>query len=92
VPSNVIAPQQSFGGASISAREAERRQQLEAGILQRARRDAQPFDKEIFAQRPFIERELDVESRRESRLDGGERRLVEALFREALVVDRRRTF
>ncbi len=82
----------AIGGVDLGPGEAERRQQLEAGIIERARRDPQTLDAESFAQGPFIKREFDVESRGERRLDGGERPVVEALFPEALMVDVRRAF
>src|SRR5437588_11838834 len=77
----------AVGGVDLGPGEAERRQQLEAGIIERARRDPETVDAESFTQRPFIKRELDVESRGERRLDGAERPVVKALFPEALVVD-----
>ena len=80
----------AVGGVDLGPGEAERRQQLEAGIIERARRDPETVDAESFAQGPFIKRELDVESRGERRLDGGERPVVEPLFPETLVVDARR--
>src|SRR5690348_784957 len=82
----------AVGGVDLGPGEAERRQQLEAGIIERARRDPQAVDAESFAQGPFIKRELDVESRGERRLDGGQRAIVEALFLEALVIDAGGTF
>src|SRR5271165_1340289 len=77
----------AVGGVDLGPGEAERRQQLEAGIIERARRDPQTVDAEIFPQIPFIKRELDVESRGERRLYGSESPVVEALFPEALVID-----
>src|SRR5271156_5027690 len=77
----------AVGGVDLGPGEAERRQQLEAGIVKRARRDPETVDAESFAQGPFIKRELDVESRGERRLHSGKRPIVEALFSEALVVD-----
>ena len=71
------------GGVDLGPGEAERRQQVEGRIIERARRDPQAFDAELFAQRPFVEREFDVEGRGERRLDGGERAVVEALFAKA---------
>src|SRR5438876_3167200 len=82
----------AVGGVDLGPGEAERRQQLEARIIERARRDPQTVEAESFAQGPFIKRELDVESRGERRFDGGERPVVEALFPEALVVDAGRAF
>src|ERR1700757_1765861 len=82
----------AVGGVDLGPGEAERRQQLEAGIIERARRDPETVDAESFAQGPFIKRELDVESRGECRLDRGEGPVVEALFPQALMVDARRAF
>src|SRR5580693_1369932 len=82
----------AVGSVDLGPGEAERRQQLEARIIERARRDPQTVDAESFAQGPFIKRELDIEGRGESRLDGRERPVVETLFPEALVIDAGRAF
>src|ERR1700757_522053 len=79
-------------GLDLGPGEAERRQQLEAGIIERARRDPETVDAESFAQGPFIKREFDVECRSERRLDGGKRPVVEPFLPEALVVDAGRAF
>src|SRR5262249_38331716 len=73
------------------AREAERREQVEARLGQPLRRNAELLGAERFAEGPFVEREFDVEGRAERRLDRAERAVVEAFRRERLVVDRRRT-
>jgi hypothetical protein len=78
------------GGLDIGARKAERREQVERRLGELVLRDAEPLDAEGLAERPFVEREFDVEGRAERRLDRGERRLVEALFDQRLMVDRRR--
>src|ERR1700757_4530276 len=82
----------AVGGVDLGPGEAERRQQLEAGIIKRARRDPETVDAESFAQGPFIKGELDVESRAERCLDGGERAVVKAFLPEGFVVDPGRAF
>ncbi len=77
------------GGVDLGAAEAERRQQIESRIIQRARRDAEPLGAEILAEGPFVEGEFDVEGGGECGLGGGERAVVEPLRAQALVVDRR---
>ena len=78
------------GGVDLGPAEAERRQQVEARVVERGRRDAERLDAEGFAQRPFVERELDVERGGERGLGSGQRAVVEALGAQALVVDRGR--
>src|SRR2546421_58228 len=80
----------AVGGLDLGPGEAERRQQLEAGIVKRARRDPETIDAESFAQGPFIKRELDVEGRGKRGFHSDERSVVEAFFPETLVVDARR--
>ena len=82
----------AVGGVDLGPGEAERRQQLEAGIIERARRDPETIDAESFPQGPFIKREPDVESRDERRLDRGERPVVKPLFLQILVIDVGRAF
>ena len=78
------------GGVDLGPAEAERRQQVEAGIVQRGRRDPEPLDAEIFAQGPFVKRKFDVESGGERGLGRGERaRRRSPLRPQAFVVDRR---
>jgi hypothetical protein len=81
-PSNVIATAIGVGGVDLSPGEAERRQQIEDRIIERARRDPQAFNAKPFAERPFVGRELDVESGLERRLGGGERPVIETLSPE----------
>ena len=80
------------GGVDLGLGEAERRQQVEAGIVERAPARSRGCRAERFAQRPFVEGELDVEGRGERGLDRVERAVVEALGLEALVVDAGRAF
>src|SRR5580658_9533003 len=44
----------AVGGVDLGPGEAERRQQLEAGIIERARRDPETVDAESFAQRHLL--------------------------------------
>ena len=65
-PSSVIAPQTWMLAASISAREKpSAAKQVEAGIVELFRRHCRASGQEFFAERPFVERELDVEGRGE---------------------------
>src|SRR2546423_5488771 len=82
----------AIGGVDLGPGEAERRQQLEARIIERARRDPETIDAESFAEGPFIKREFDVESRGERRLDRGEGAVVEPLFLQTLVIGVGRAF
>src|SRR6516162_11013043 len=81
---------EAVGGVDLGSGEAERRQQLEGRIIQRARRDPQPFDTEIYTQCPFIKPKFDVECRDERSLESSECRVVEPLFPEAIMADARR--
>ncbi len=80
------------GGVDLGPGEAERRQQIEGRIIERARRDPQTFDAKLFAEGPFVEREFDVEGRGERSLGGGQRLIIEALFLQGRMVDRGRAF
>ena len=62
-------------------------EQLEGGIGERRRWDLQRVCQELFAQRPSIERELDVEGRLERGVEPCQRRFSEALGLERGVVD-----
>src|ERR1700719_4075148 len=82
----------AVGSVDLGPGEAERRQQLEAGIIERARRDPETVDAESFAQGLYIKCEFYVETRRKRRLYGAERPVVEPLFPQAPLVDPRRAF
>src|SRR6202030_172471 len=78
------------GGLDLGAREAERGQQVEAGIGERGRGDTEALGAEGLAKGPFVEGEFDVEGGGESGFEGGEGRFVKAFRSEALMVDVRR--
>src|SRR5207302_304048 len=68
----------------------ERGQEVEAGIGERGRSNAEAVGAERLPQGPFVEGEFDVEGRCECGFERGERGFVEALRGEALMVDVRR--
>ena len=72
------------GGVDLGPGEAERGQQVETGIVERCRRDAEPLGAEGFAQRPFVEGEFDVEGGGERGFGRGQRAVVEAFRPQAL--------
>ncbi len=79
------------GGVDLGPGKAECGQQIETRIVQHARRDPQAFKAEFFTERPFVEREFNVESRGERRLGRAECGVVEPLRPQRHVVDLGRT-
>ena len=77
------AADMGVGGLDLAFAEAERGQQVEAGLLQLLGRDLQRAGEEIRAERPFVEDELDVEGARQRRLQLGDRGVGEALGAQA---------
>ena len=74
--------------ASISRREKpSAAEQVESGRGEVLGRDVERVAAEVFAQRPFVEHELDVEGGRQRLLDFGDRFVGEALGLQGRVVD-----
>ena len=77
------AADMDVGGLDLALGEAERGEQVEGGRGEVLGRDAERVAAEVFAQRPFVEGELDVEGGRQRLLDLGDRFVGEALGLQA---------
>ena len=73
------AADMDVGGVDLALGEADGGEQVELRIVQLGGVDAELVDAERLAQRPLVERELDVEGGRQRLLDRGDRLVGEAL-------------
>ena len=64
------------GGVDLALGEAERGEEVETRIVELGEIEAELLDAERFAQRPFVEGELDVERGGEGFFHGGDQLLV----------------
>src|SRR6185312_16928916 len=71
----------------LAARETERGEQVETGLVEPGSVETEPLGAEGLAERPLVEGELDIEGRGDRRLDRGDRGGVEAFFGERFVID-----
>ena len=78
------------GGFDVLAAEAEAFQQVEGRIVQLFGRDAKRLRAELFAKRPLVEDEPDIEGARKCRFDLVQFRLTKAVADQRGVVDPRR--
>ena len=78
------------GGVDLALGEAEMGEQVELRIGEVFRRDFQGVAAELLAERPLVERELDVERGRQRLFDLGDGLVVKALVPQRAVVDARR--
>ena len=74
-------------GLDLALGEAQMREQVERGRCDHLGDDAELVAQEVLAQRPLVERELDVERGRQRLLDLGDGFVVEALRLQRRVVD-----
>ena len=74
-------------GLDLALGEADVRQQVERGRGEHVGRHAELVAQEVLAERPLVERELDVERGRQRLLDLGDRLVVEAFRPQGRVVD-----
>ena len=84
------AADMDVGGLDLALAEAKRGEQVEGGRGEVLGGDAELVAAEVFAQRPLVEGELDVEGCRQRLLDLGDRFVGEALGLQRGVVDRGR--
>jgi hypothetical protein len=75
------------GRFDLGLAEAEARQHVEADVVELCGREAQHPGAELFAERPLVEGELDVEGGAETLLDRLDLRLAETLGLEGLMAD-----
>ena len=75
------------GGLDLGLREAERGQHVEGEVVEPRLVEAQRLDAEVAAERPLVERELDVEGAGQARLERLQGGLGEALLLEPRVAD-----